>query len=178
MVRPKQCRRIAALPGSALFKPAGIPACALREIVLAVDEFEALRLADYEGLYQDQAAERMRISRQTFGRIVEAARKKVAQALVNGQALRIEGGEIQMAKMRAFQCAECQHLWEVPFGAGRPAGCPACQGKNFHRAVEVAVGPVETEQAPPAGRGGRGQCRRQGSGPGPRGPARRGRNRG
>ena len=102
MVRPKHCRRIASLPGSSLFKPAGIPACSLGQVVLAVDEFEALRLADYEALYQEQAAERMRISRQTFGRIVETARKKVAQALVEGLVLRIEGGEIEMAKMQTF----------------------------------------------------------------------------
>ena len=89
--------------------------------VLAVDEFEALRLADYEGLYQEQAAERMRISRQTFGRIVEAARKKVAQALVEGLALRIEGGEIEMAKMRAFECGDCGTFGRFPL---EPAAQP------------------------------------------------------
>ena len=61
-----------------------------------MDEFEAIRLADLEGLYQEQAAERMNVSRQTFGRIVEAARRKVAQALFDGLALRIEGGEVEM----------------------------------------------------------------------------------
>ncbi len=76
MPRPIHCRRIASLPGSSLFKPAGIPACSLGEVVLAIDEFEALRLADYVALYQEQAAERMGVSRQTFGRIVETARKK------------------------------------------------------------------------------------------------------
>jgi uncharacterized protein len=96
MPRPTQCRRIAAFPSSSLFKPAGIPACSLGEVVLAVDEFEALRLADYQALYQEQAAERMGVSRQTFGRIVEAARKKVAQALVEGLALRIEGGNVKL----------------------------------------------------------------------------------
>ena len=67
-------------PEKVVRKPwAGVPARSLVEIVLTVDEFEALRLADYEGLYQKQAAERMGISRPTFGRIVEAARRKVAR---------------------------------------------------------------------------------------------------
>jgi uncharacterized protein len=74
MARSKRCRRIADLPGATLFKPAGVPARSLVEIVLTVDEFEALRLADYEGLYREQAAQRMGISRPTFGPIVKAAR--------------------------------------------------------------------------------------------------------
>ena len=178
MVRPKRCRRVASLPGSSLFKPAGIPACSLGEVVLAVDEYEALRLADYEALYQEQAAERMSVSRQTFGRIVETARKKVAQALVEGLVLRIEGGEVKMAKMRTFECADCQHVWEVAFGTGRPTACPACQSKNFNRVVEVAVGQPAVEQATTVGRGGRGQCCRHRNGPGGRGLGRRGQDRG
>jgi predicted DNA-binding protein (UPF0251 family) len=74
----------------------GVPISILEEIVLLMDEFEAIRLADLEGLYQEQAAERMNVSRQTFGRIVEAARRKVAKALSDGLALRIEGGEVEM----------------------------------------------------------------------------------
>jgi predicted DNA-binding protein (UPF0251 family)/predicted Fe-Mo cluster-binding NifX family protein len=74
-------------------KPAGIPARVLDEIVLGFDEAEALRLADLEGLYQEAAARSMGISRQTFGRIVETARHKVADAILNGKALRLDGGE-------------------------------------------------------------------------------------
>lgn len=62
----------------------------LEEITLELDEFEAIRLKDHEGLYQDAAAEKMKISRQTFGRILESAHKKIAEALVNGKAIRIE----------------------------------------------------------------------------------------
>jgi predicted DNA-binding protein (UPF0251 family) len=154
------------MPGSSLFKPAGIPAYSLAEVIVTVDEFEALRLADYEALYQEQAAERMGVSRQTFGRIVEAARKKVAQALVEGLALRIEGGEIEMVETRAFECGECKHVWEVPFGTGRPAECPACQSKSFHRAQAAEAGS-------PGGRGGRCNRHRRG-GQGGRGQGRRG----
>ena len=92
MPRPKRCRRIGAAPGSTYFKPRGIPLSGLDEVVLGVDEFEAIRLADLEGLYQELAAEKMSVSRQTFGRIIAAAHHKVAEALVRGKALKIEGG--------------------------------------------------------------------------------------
>ncbi len=154
MPRPKRCRRVGLLPGSTLFKPAGVPARELDEVVLEVDEFEALRLADYEGLYQEQAAERMGISRQTFGRIVEAARKKVTQALVKGLALRIEGGEVARAETRAFACADCGQIWEVPLDTVVPKGCPSCQGTNSLPAQGAEAGPC------PGG----GHCRRDGRG--------------
>ena len=121
MARPRNCRRVGSMPGSNYFKPRGIPLTSLEEIVLSVDEFEAIRLADLEGLYQEQAAERMKVSRQTFGRIVEAARRKVAEALVKGKALKIEGGEVEMASMRKFSCDACKHSWEIPYGTGKPA---------------------------------------------------------
>jgi predicted DNA-binding protein (UPF0251 family) len=106
----------------------------LDQVVLSVDELEALRLADKEGMYQDQAAEQMKISRPTFGRVVEAARRKVAEALVEGKALRIEGGNFKMADTRTFQCSKCGHTWQVAFGTGRPAECPNCHSRDFHRA--------------------------------------------
>ena len=90
------------MPGSEYFKPRGIPLSMLEEVILTVDEFEAIRLADLEGLYQEQAAEKMNVSRQTFGRIIESAHKKVAEALVKGKALKIEGGEFEMASLRKF----------------------------------------------------------------------------
>jgi predicted DNA-binding protein (UPF0251 family) len=158
MPRPKNCRRIASLPNVTHFKPAGVPIRTLQEIGLSVDEFEALRLADHEGLYQEQAAKHMGVSRQTFGRIVEAARKKVAQVLVEGMALKIEGGKIEMAEMRTFECNGCGHKWEVPFGTGRPTGCPRCESKSFHRAVETAT----ADAAPVGGR----RHRRRGQGKG------------
>jgi predicted DNA-binding protein (UPF0251 family) len=124
------------MPHSDYFKPRGIPLSVLEEVVLAVDEFEAIRLADLEGLYQEQAAKKMNVSRQTFGRIIESAHKKVAEALVQGKALRIEGGEFEMASMRRFTCSECQHSWELPYGTGRPENCPSCKSGNIHRAQE------------------------------------------
>ena len=89
MSRPCCPRHIAHRPPANYFKPAGIPLCELQEIELAADELEALRLADVEDLYHTEAAKRMRVSRQTFDRIVRRARMKVAEALVRGRALRV-----------------------------------------------------------------------------------------
>jgi len=94
MSRPKCCRHVCGVPDKNYFKPRGIPASELEEVVLSLDEFEAIRLADYEQLYQEEAAARMSISRQTFGRIIEAAHKKIADVLMNGKALKIEGGKV------------------------------------------------------------------------------------
>jgi len=94
MPRPCCMRRINFMPGVQYFKPAGIPLRELKENTVKLDELEALRLADLEGLYQEKAAKRMRISRPTFARIVEEARRKTADALINGKALRLEGGSV------------------------------------------------------------------------------------
>jgi uncharacterized protein len=72
----------------------------LEEILLTLDEFEALRLADLDGQYQAHAAAQMGVSRATFGRIAASAHRKVADALVHGHALRIEGGPIDMGPWR------------------------------------------------------------------------------
>jgi predicted DNA-binding protein (UPF0251 family) len=87
-----------------VFHPAGIPVRGLDGIVLTLDEFEAIRLADLEGLYQEQAAERMIVSRPTFGRILAAAHRKVAEALAHGKTLKIEGGTIRMERLRSLRC--------------------------------------------------------------------------
>jgi uncharacterized protein len=94
MPRPKCCRNVCGVPDKNYFKPRGIPISELEEVVLCLDEYEAIRLADYEQLYQEEAAGRMNISRQTFGRIIETAHKKIADVLMNGKALKIEGGEV------------------------------------------------------------------------------------
>lgn len=96
MARPCCSRRIATLPGVVYFKPAGIPLRDLEESILTLDEFEALRLADVEGLPQLEAARLMGISRQTFSRILARARHTVATCLTQGMAVRIEGGVIHL----------------------------------------------------------------------------------
>jgi predicted DNA-binding protein (UPF0251 family) len=87
---------VAQLPQANYYKPRGIPLSVLEEVTLTVDEFEAIRLTDLEGLYQADAAEKMNVSRQTLGRVLESAHKKIADVLVNGKALLIKGGPIQI----------------------------------------------------------------------------------
>lgn len=89
MARPIKCRLISCNPAARYFKPIGIPLRELEEIVLGMDELEAMRLADLEGLYQADAAEKMGVSRQTIGNILNSAHRKLADALLNGKALRI-----------------------------------------------------------------------------------------
>ena len=98
MPRPFCHRRIAGQPVASVFKPAGIPMGQLDEVVMTLDEFEAIRLADLEHHYHERAAEQMNVSRPTFSRIVESAHAKLADAIVHGKALRIEGGPVQVAR--------------------------------------------------------------------------------
>jgi uncharacterized protein len=101
--RPFCCRRIAGRPAAPVFKPIGIPVVELDEVIMTLDEFEAVRLADLDGLYQEQAAEQMNVSRPTFSRIIDSAHRKVADVLVHGKALRIEGGPVQQRGRRCCQ---------------------------------------------------------------------------
>jgi predicted DNA-binding protein (UPF0251 family) len=93
MARPKKFRCIECKPDATYFKPRGIPMSELDEKAINIDELEAIRLADYEGLYHEDAARKMEISRQTFGRILGEAHRKVAECLLKGKALRIETKE-------------------------------------------------------------------------------------
>lgn len=117
------------VPDKNYFKPKGIPASLLEEIVLSLDEFEAIRLADYEGLYQEEAAKKMDISRQTFGRIIESAHRKIADVLINGKALKIEGGEVSIDDMRTIRCPRCNREYDVPHSSGNSFICPYCHGQ-------------------------------------------------
>jgi predicted DNA-binding protein (UPF0251 family) len=108
----------------------------LTEVKLSIDGLEAIRLTDLEGLEQEEASRRMKISRQTFGHILSSARRVIADAVVNGKALQIEGGDIVMAPKRKFRCSVCTHSWEMAYGTGRPVNCPQCRSKNIHRAEE------------------------------------------
>jgi len=90
MPRPKKLRCVKCKPDATYFKPRGIPLVDLEEISLTPDEIEAISLADYEELYHEEAAMKMKISRQTFGRILNEAHRKVAECLLKGKALKIE----------------------------------------------------------------------------------------
>ena len=134
MGRPHKKRNVAYNPNVSYFKPRGIPMKELSESVLTVDECEAIRLADYEGLSHEAAGSLMGVSRATFGRIIEQARKVVADALINGKAIRIEGGSYQFVEAeRRFGCKVCEHQWVLPCGTGRPEVCPECGGPQVGR---------------------------------------------
>jgi len=92
MARPRLCRRVKFNPEVTYFKPQGIPLRQLEEVILNVDEFEAIRLKDLECLEQEEAAIKMKISRPTFQRLLVSGRKKIAEAIINGKAIKIEGG--------------------------------------------------------------------------------------
>ena len=97
MPRPIKWRRVAFIPEVTYFKPAGIPLRVLDEVRLTVEEAEAIRLKDLEGLEQAPGAEKMNISRATFQRVLNSARQKIAGALLNGKAIRIGGGNFEVA---------------------------------------------------------------------------------
>ncbi len=125
-------RRVASIPEVTYFKPAGIPYRTLEEVSLSVEEAEAIRLKDLEGLEQGESAKRMNISRPTFHRVLVAARGKLADALLNGKAIRIEGGNFELAK-RQFYCIN-GHQWEVSFKdmiTRPPRLCPTCESPNI-----------------------------------------------
>jgi uncharacterized protein len=127
MTRPKCCRRIGCMPDVNYFKPKGIPSSSLEEVILTLDEFESIKLADFEEMYQEQAALKMNISRQTFGRIVDSAHKKIADVLIHGKALKIEGGAIKVEAPTKIKCRKCNHLFKQPIDRGNPIDCPRCK---------------------------------------------------
>jgi len=132
MARPIKCRRVDSFPEAVFFKPAGIPLRVLEEVSLSIEEVEAVRLKDLEAMEQEEGAEKMNVSRPTFQRILVSARQKIADAVINGKAIRIEGGNYEIAPRR-FQCA-AGHEWEVPYETAvrkPPEVCPACNSSEI-----------------------------------------------
>jgi predicted DNA-binding protein (UPF0251 family) len=133
--RPKNPRRVEAEPGVTYFKPRGIPLSDLDVAAITVEELETLRLVDMQGMEQEEAASRMGISRRALWDELESARRKIAEALTEGKAIEIRGGDYVTMEERRFKCHDCGNEWEEPFGTGRPRGCPMCHGVNVHREV-------------------------------------------
>ena len=132
MSRQPLWRRVDFLPKITSFKPAGVPLAQLQEIRISIEEAEAIRLKDLEGLEQEECAQKMNVSRSTFSRILLSARQKIADALLNGKAIRIEGGNYELTK-RSFRCGN-GHEWEVPFEVmikQPPELCPTCNTANI-----------------------------------------------
>ena len=134
MSRPTICRQISFLPGVTYFKPVGIPARCLKEIILSLVEADSLRLSDVEGMDQKEGAAMMSVSRPTFQRILTSARHKVAEAILKGKAIKIEGGHFEM-KPGHFRCIN-GHEWKLPFEKlilSPPVFCPICLIDNIEQ---------------------------------------------
>ncbi len=101
MVRPRRIRRIFFQPDVTYFKPAGVPMINLKETILSFDELEAIRLIDSQGMEQNKAGKKMKISQSTLSRLLKIGRKKLADAITNGQAIKIQGGDFKMETPRA-----------------------------------------------------------------------------
>jgi predicted DNA-binding protein (UPF0251 family) len=142
MPRPYKRRFVRAEPSVTHYKPRGIPIGALAEVILNIDELEALRVTDHLRLPQKEAAQQLKVSQPTLHRILRAARSKVADALVNGKALRIHGGPYELPTQRYFVCLTCRTQWSEPFGTGRPNQCPQCDSVYLRR-----LAPSEIEQS-------------------------------
>jgi uncharacterized protein len=127
MSRPKCCRHVSVIPNRTFFCPKDAPLSGLAEVILTVDEFEAIRLADLEELYQEQAAALMNVSRQTFGRIIGEAHRKMADVLVNGKTLKIEGGPVSMEEAERVACHRCRRAFTLDREAKGELICPQCR---------------------------------------------------
>lgn len=114
MARPKKYRKIRCNPAVLYFKPKGIPMHVLDEVILQPDELEAIRLGDFLGLSQEESAEKMNVSRATFGRIINSAHSKVADGILNGKALHISGElAAKLSKTLLVICKSCGKKMKV-----------------------------------------------------------------
>ena len=129
MPRPKRNRTILHPPVMEGFKPFGIPMTDLEPVILLYEEYESLRLSDYQGLTQEQSAERMNVSRPTFTRIYEKARRTIAQAFVEGKAIFIEGGNYH-----TDNCwYRCEHCMKLNISKVERNSCNYCHSKTLRR---------------------------------------------
>lgn len=147
MVR-KVKRRVSCLPKATYFKPREIPLCDLEIINLSIEELESIRLCDLLQVEQNEAADRMGISRKTFWNDLQQARQKVADALVNGKAIQISGGNyVNSGECKVeFHCRGCEYRWESPCNAGRPERCPKCGSASIFRFGGDGMGKRFTEK--------------------------------
>jgi len=129
MPRPQSNRIVHEPPLFTEFKPLGVRGPSLDRIEMSLDEFEAFRLADQINMSHAEAAEEMEISRPTFTRLIDQARKKVAEFIVSGKMLTINGGNIHF-RTNTIRCQSCGHMFKTNF-TETVTECPACHSKNL-----------------------------------------------
>ncbi|WP_331487991.1 DUF134 domain-containing protein [Caminicella sporogenes] len=127
--RPVKPRRIAFMPKNKYFLPLGKRKCELDEIKLKLEELEAMRLKDIEKLSQEECAQKMNVSRQTFQLIIDSARKKVAQALTEGKAINIEGGNYTL-NICKYKCNNCGLIFDEAYEK-EVRSCPKCNSNDI-----------------------------------------------
>ena len=134
MARPTKWRQIENIPVIQYFVPSTSDVMEVPENVLKLEELEAVRLKDLEGLEQSECAEKMGVSRPTFQRILLAAREKITDSLVNGKTIHIEGGNFTQ-NICPVRCSACGKVWRESFEniktiKGGDYTCPDCRSNN------------------------------------------------
>jgi predicted DNA-binding protein (UPF0251 family) len=129
MPRPEKERKVHEPPVFSRFKPMGIQGQYLQQTILTLDEYEAFRLSDNNGLSHAEGAEEMEISRSTFTRLIEKARKKIADLIINGKMMIIEGGNIHF-RTNIIRCHSCGHMFNITIGIDINE-CPSCHSKDL-----------------------------------------------
>lgn len=131
--RPRCPRRIETVPVVTYFKPRGVPLQELDLVLLSLEELEAVRLVDLEGLEQEGAAQRMGISRRALWEDLQNSRRKIAEALVKGKAIEIKGGDYTVVVPRGYSCNGCSTMWNISHAIEQPLQCPKCGGNDVRR---------------------------------------------
>ena len=130
MPRPRKNRKVDAPPKIKGMKPIGVPGRMLDKIVLSIDEYEAIRLADYEGNSHKESAAIMEISRPTFTRLVESARRKIAESIIGVKDLLIEGGSFSF-QHHLIRCLSCNDVYSSKIEEVTPTSCPECDSSEI-----------------------------------------------
>ena len=135
MARPTKCRKVEFLPETTYFRPLKEGTSSLNkdgdnieEVILKVEELEAMRLKDIEGLTQQECADEMGISRQTFQNVIDNGRKKIAIALTEGRAINIKGGNYAFSFCE-FKCKSCNQTYDINYVKDKNI-CPSCNSKK------------------------------------------------
>jgi predicted DNA-binding protein (UPF0251 family)/DNA-directed RNA polymerase subunit N (RpoN/RPB10) len=134
LARPTKWRKVEFIPSVQHFVPSDTDAEDMQENILRIEELEAVRLKDLEGLEQEQCAKKMEVSRQTFQRILNSAREKISDSLVNGKAIRIEGGNYTR-NICPVTCLACGKKWKESYENFEKVlngeyNCPDCNSKQ------------------------------------------------
>jgi predicted DNA-binding protein (UPF0251 family)/predicted Fe-Mo cluster-binding NifX family protein len=146
MPRPRCVRNIGFFPQVTYFKPAGVKLGEIEEVVLRHDELEAIRLKDLLGIPQEDAAKQMNVSQPTFHRLLLSAHEKMAHVVVNGKALRIEGGNVTIDERFTPPCGwrhMCKHGWKEKLVSQKGVASPNKRGGTMKIAITSADGTME-----------------------------------